>query len=109
MKTIILEIETGDRGFLVAQDLFGSAKEISLPGGAVLRLESLLERKAFDFPSLMTLALEVPAGIAVGVVSSWLYDKLKDRRVQAMRIDRTEITFDKGEIQKILIEKIESR
>jgi hypothetical protein len=104
MKTVILELETPG-GALFARQIFGSAKDVSLPGGAVLTLDGVMERKAFDFPSLMTFVLTIPADIMTGVVAAWLYDTLKGR-ARVIRIDRTEITLDKGEIQKILTEKI---
>jgi hypothetical protein len=107
MKTVIIEVETVGAA-LLRRELFQRSAEISLPFGAVLTLQDVIERKSRDFPSLMTLVLTVPVPIATNLVAAWLYDKFKGR-ARTIRIERTEITLDKGEIEKILIEKIESK
>jgi predicted DNA-binding transcriptional regulator AlpA len=80
-----------------------------VPGGGVLELTDMLERKALDWPSLVSLSLDVTKDIGVGLLASWLYDKLSKRgNPRTIRIDRKEIVFDKGEIARVLTERIES-
>src|SRR5215471_14216708 len=98
MATVVLQPETA-AGPLFAHQLFGSTKDVALPGGAVLTLESMIERKALDSPTLMTFGLTIPTGVATGVVANWLYDKFKGR-ARVVRIDRTEVTLDKGGFRK---------
>jgi len=109
VKTVVLEVEA-TRGVLLAHELFGSSKTgstISLPGDAVLELQDVIERRSLDVPSLVTLALTIPTGIASSLLANWIYDKFKGR-AKTLRIDRAEVTFDEGEIEKILVERIES-
>ena len=53
-------------------------------------------------------AKEVITPIILGIVSAWLYNKIKGRSV-ALRIERTEVTINKDKIERVLIEKIEKR
>ncbi len=44
--------------------------------------------------------------MAAGVASNWLYDKLKTKKIEKLMIERTEVEIDKGEIKKVIEEKI---
>ncbi len=81
----------------------------ALPGGFTMTSEGLIIRKAFGFPETVTLVITFTGGfasnIAINLLSSWLYDKLKGR-AETLRIDRREIHIEKGEITRIIEETI---
>lgn len=77
-----------------------------LPGGAVVTWKGQIERKAIGSPTTITLLLSFGTGVASGLVASWLYDKLKGR-ASTLRIERTVIQINEGEITRIITERIE--
>jgi hypothetical protein len=107
---IVLEIDTTDHrlGF----DLFSPAKllepgtAVDIPGGAHLTIKEMYVRKAFGAHETLTLLLHFGRDISVGVIGSWLYDKLKHRAI-TVRIDRVEVQIEEGEIRRVLAEHIE--
>lgn len=110
-----IEIETYDVG--LSFDLFES-KEIragetqkTIADGVSVRCEGGLIRKAEGIPQIVRIALiiteTVALPLAVSIAANWLYDKLRRKKVEKLRIGRVEVKVDKGEIERILIEKIE--
>ena len=63
-------------------------------------------RKDFGGAGLVTVVLTLGTGIVGSVVANWLYDRLKGR-AKRIRIERQEIEVDKGEITKLIQERIE--
>jgi hypothetical protein len=111
---VIFTLEIDTNGPLLAFDLFGRPKtlaagtKVSVPGDAVLELREMREQRSAELPTLLTLALSVPISVASGLVANWLYDKLKGR-TRSLRIDHIEVQLDKGEIQKFLVDRLESK
>jgi hypothetical protein len=54
----------------------------------------------FGFPDIINLTIliveEIAVGIASGIISARLYDKLKGRDIEKIRIERTEVTLNQG-------------
>lgn len=96
-------------------DLFDSNRisqgmQRQAPGGATLTLgPPPYEKKSFPqleqlyVPVLISLA----ANVAVNVVSSWLYDKLREGKITRIRVNRTEIEVTKDGITKLISESVE--
>jgi len=113
---IKIEIETHDN--MLAFDLFESKElvadrtEKSISDNVSVRFEGEVFRKAEGLPRIiemtLVLAKEVITPIILGIVSAWLYDKIKGRSA-VLRIERTEVTINKQKIESVLIEKIEKR
>ncbi len=107
-----IEVETS--GPMLAFDLFGrpsnltTGTKVSLPGGAVLELHSMREQRVLDLPTLLKLGLTAGSSVAGSLAANWLYDKLKGR-ARSLRIDRMEVQIEKGQIEKLLIERIEKK
>lgn len=105
-----IEIDTKERR--LAFDLVNTPNSLKagstaeLPGGAVLIFRGLEMQKALDFPETIELALSFGSGVASSLVASWLYDKIRGR-ASKLRIERTEVQIDEGEIKRIIMEKIE--
>ena len=88
---------------------FSVGDQKSLPGGFTMIFDGVTVRKAIGFPETITLVITfagtVVSSVAINLLSSWLYDKLKGR-AETLRIDRREIHIDKGEITRIIEESI---
>ncbi len=101
---IPIEIETQDK-FLV-YELFNVKKsaqgmQTELSAGAVLRYDSTFIRKAYGVPDIISLPLQLGRDVAVGILSAWLYDKLKGR-ASKLKIGERQVSLDKKEIQLAL-------
>jgi predicted DNA-binding transcriptional regulator AlpA len=102
-----LEVDTV-AATLVRHELFGGARTATLPGGAVLELRDHIEQRDAQAIGFLELALSLASGVASSLVASWLYEKLSKRTPPLrLRINRTEVRFDKGEIERVIREQIE--
>ena len=110
MTKVEVEIETFDEKLL--SDLFefkeGEWQPRLFKEGASAEYKGSEERLAVGLPSIEIIVLEIIKDLAIGVISAWLYEKIKGRAV-TLRIEKTEIEIDKGEIERILLEKIEKK
>ena len=107
---IRIEVDTHDRQ--LGWDLFDSPRSLGegttaeLPNGLKLNCESLLVRKAAVSPETLTFIVTFASGVGSGLVANWLYDKLKGR-TDKLRIERTEVEVEQGQIRRVISEKIE--
>lgn len=105
---IDIEIETND-GFLVFEMLGKKQAEkgenIAIGDGASLQYDGTLIQLAEGIPETLMFVLNIAKDIGVSIVAAWLYDKLKNKKA-TLRIDRTIVEIDKGEIERIIHEKI---
>ena len=74
-----------------------------LSDGTIITLTKVDRRRSVGLPETIPLVLSLGTSIAVNIVSSWLYDKMIDRKA-TLYIERKEIQKDKGEIKNILEE-----
>lgn len=106
---IQLYIDTEDQklGF----DLMGTPNsltagtKVEVPGNAILTLNNIIVRKAFGVPTTLEFIVTFTGGVSAGIVANWLYEKIKGR-ASKIRIERTELQIKKGEIERIIVEKI---
>ena len=107
---LLLEIVTHDKNLgseiFNTHGSFSANTKIEIPGGAIITAKGIILKKAFGFPETLELLLSFSTGVVSGLVSSWIYEKLKGKAI-SIHIDRTEIQLNKNEIEKIIIEKIE--
>ena len=107
---ILIEIHTDDKE--LPDDIMNVANstavdnKVEIPGNATLVMRESLVKKAFGFYETIELALSFGSGIVSGIVGNWLYEKIKGRAT-ILKIDRTEVQLNKGEIERVLVEKIE--
>ena len=110
---IPLHIETHDRrlGFDIA--VIGNSLKagtvLDLPGGAKLEYQGSLMRKAFGIPEVLHFILDSSVNIELSLLGAWLYNKVKDKEIERIIINRrviTEIT-EQG-ITQVLEEEIHS-
>ena len=108
---MIVHVEIKTNNPRLAFEIFGMGGKvatgdvISIPGGPTLKYLGQMEYRSLDMPTILLTALEFGSGVAVGVLSNWIYEKLKGK-TNSITIDRIEIELNKGEIEKILKEKI---
>lgn len=108
-----LHIETHDLrlGFDIAgiANSLKAGTVVDLPGGAKLEYQGSLVRKAFGIPEVLQFVLDASLDVELGLLGAWLYDKVKDKGVVRIIINRrvvTEIT-EQG-IRQVLEEEIRS-
>lgn len=103
MKEISIEIEGSPSGF--AYDMMGDAiapgASRDIPGPATLVSQGLVVRKAVDLPSTLNVILKVGGQVAIGLVTAWLYDKLKGKNVQ-LKVDGDPIEIDQESLRQAL-------
>jgi hypothetical protein len=102
-----IEIHTYDKGLVF--DLLGKSSvrdEIQISDQIKLRYDGSYIRKAFGFPEIANFVLTFGSGMAAGVAANWLYDKLKGKKIERLIIERTEVEIDRGEIKKVIEEKL---
>jgi len=109
---IEIEIHTTDRALVF--DLLDKSSSLSIgdkfeipEGNAVLTYKESYIRKGLGIPEIAKFSIEFGSGIAIGIISNWLYNKLKGKDIKRLIIEKREITVEKNEIRKILEEKIE--
>ena len=95
----------------LAFDLLGKSQAhagdlIELGQGVSLSYKGTSIRKALGFPEIIMLSASIPTGVVAGILANWLWEKLKDRKVTKIEIDRTTVELDKGEIKRVIEERI---
>nr|WP_314705668.1 hypothetical protein [uncultured Comamonas sp.] len=110
---IQLQIETHDRtlGFDLAavSNTLKSGTVVVVPGGANLRYEGTLVRKAVGIPEVLQFIVDGSVNIDLALLATWLYEKVKSRPVERITVNRriiTEITEDR--IRQVLEEEFRS-
>ena len=111
---VSIEIETFDKK--LESDLFEARRfstgetERTISEGISIRWDGTEFKKAVGFPDIihisLILARDVVLPIALGVLSNWLYDKIKGKATK-IKVNGVEVQIDKDEIKRILNEKIE--
>ena len=65
--------------------------------------------ESVDLSGIGEFVLLIAGGVPASLFAAWLYDKLEKHGAKTIRIDRHEIVVDRGEIERIIWEKIEIR
>ena len=98
---IEIDIATHDRklGFDMAGvgGSLTSGTIVEIPGGLKVKYDGTLMGKAFGFPEVLQFVVDASTNIELGLLAAWLYDKVKDKKVKTITINRrvvTQITQD---------------
>ena len=78
---------------------------IVTPDNAKLTYKGTTIRLAEGLPEIINFVVTFGSGVAAGVVSNWIYDKLK-HKTEKIVINRKEIDLDKEKIKRVLEETI---
>lgn len=106
-----MEIEIHTHDNKIVFDLLGKSRisvddEVEIEGGFRIKYSGGFIRKSFGFPSIENFVVTFSSGVTAGLVANWLFNKLKDKRVEKLLIERIEVKVDEGEIKSVLTEKI---
>jgi len=116
MRTEIhIQIHTYDNK--LKNDIFGESinkgrEEIFINGGVKLKLDGIhygwdgFGSADYVPPDTLFLVLSIPINVAGSLIANWLYDKLKNKKVEKLVIERTEVLITEGEIKSIIEEKL---
>lgn len=108
-----IEIEGSPRILfeLLETNKVGDGDSVELPGGANIRYvsSSWIEKRSLGTSAapVFRFILSQLDGIAIGIVSAWLYDKLKGTDVRAIRIERRTVELTRDGIQRAIEESLE--
>jgi len=96
----------------LVSDLFGtSASEKTIAEGASIRIKNYFARDAVDLPTILNIVADigkhVALPIAVGILSNYLYDKLKNRKNSKVMINHNPVEINAEKIEKLIIEILE--
>ena len=117
MDNVTLELKVSGDHVLV-DAIMGSpnakrGSETPAPGGARLRYEGTLFQEAAGAPEVARFILHMGGDVGVGVVSgllsAWLYDRLKAGQATKLRIDRVDVELKQGAIERIITERLRPR
>lgn len=113
MTDLNVTIDTQDRR--LAFDLFeplgsvGPGSTVAVPGDAQLTMKDWPLRKAFGLHETFVLTLSISSTVGLGLVTNWLYDKLKGRPDTTLRIEETQVDLEQGEIKRVITRVIEEK
>lgn len=108
-----LDIETHDRrlGFDIAGvgGNLSAGTVVDVPGGAKVLFQGAIIRRAVGIPEILQFIVDAATGVDIGLFSAWLYDKVKDRPVERVMINRRVVTeITEYGIRQVLEEEIRS-
>ena len=116
MSEASIQLESSDQSLktnLFRHNKVTSGYEIEIEKGILLRYEHTTLREAVDFPPLIEITLvltrDVLLSIALGIASTYIYDKIKDRNIKKFRIGDVEVAINKDKIQEMLLKAIKEK
>src|SRR5438874_13221695 len=83
--------------------------EVPVPGGAKLQYEGTLLQEAVGALEVARFILEVGREVGVGVLSTWLYEKLKAGNARTVRIEGVETELTQAAIERFFVERLRPR
>ncbi len=108
-----LNIETHD--LLLGFDIAGVGNSLSagtvvdVPGGAKVVFQGAIIRKSFGIPEVLQFIVDAAVSVDLGLFSAWLYEKVKDKAVERIVINRRVVTeITEHGIRQVLEEEIRS-
>jgi hypothetical protein len=84
-----------------------AGQEKTIAEGVSIQLKNYMAREAVDFPTIVNIVAyvgeHVALPIAVGILSRYLYDKLKDRKTSKVTINQIQVEIDAEKIEKLIL------
>lgn len=107
---INMEIHTFDSRLafdLMESNSLSSGDKVNIGKSATLTYKESQIRAAIGFPEIIEFTISFGTGVASEFIVSWIYDKLKGKKVEKIMVDRKEVQLKKGEIMKVIEERME--
>ena len=107
-----IHFEADVESILVALDLLGERRtpqhgdSVNLPDGGILRFGNIKEYRDLGALTNIEFWIELTTKAAIAGAVAYLINKLRGK-TRSLRIERTEVQLDEGEITRIINEKIE--
>ena len=79
----------------------------NLPDGISVEALSAIKKSTDEITPIASLAFNIATSVATGVFANWIYETLNRKNPKQITINRTEIEFTRGEIQRVVIENLE--
>lgn len=116
MKEVSVEIE-GSADFFYPDFLRDGhvrvGNQIEISKSIFIRLDGATFCESIDVPTFIRISVivgrEVILPIASGIVSSWLYDKIKDKKAYRININGLRVELDKDKIADLLRQEIKEK
>ena len=80
--------------------------EQDVPSGISVHAELKPKTRSFGFEGVIPILVQCAADVGIGILSVWLYDKLKKGNSKTVIISRQEIEITPDAITKFISEKI---
>ena len=97
----------------LALDMLGSGNSIHsgaeapIPGGATIQYRGTRAKRSVGIPDVLQFVLQSSVNVELALVASWLYDRVKAKPVESIRINRRVVTaVTEDGIRKVLEEEI---
>jgi hypothetical protein len=92
--------------FLSQKDSVALHGEKDLPPPSGVSVTTPLKEDV-NIAQYVEFTLQYASAVSASVIATWLYNKFTKHGVKKIRINRTEVNVDQGEIKRILMEEIE--
>lgn len=79
----------------------------SAPDGVVVEFPPPKLRRSVDYQDLILATVTVALSVPTNLLSSWLFEKLKDQKRTKATVGNQEISGDEAEIRRVLKEQME--
>jgi hypothetical protein len=83
-------------------------KPINISENTNLTYKGEIVQNAAESPFIIYGILTIGGGVASGFIANYLYDKWKNKPIDKLTINKRELKFNKGEIERIIEETIEN-
>jgi|GEM_PF-4380452 hypothetical protein len=102
-----MEIVLVTHDFKLASEIYSEINDKKIFSGTVSARFGLSSGADSEEALLITqVILTISSQVAIGLFTNWLYDKLKTDNRAKITVERTEVQLDKGEIVRIITEKL---
>lgn len=80
--------------------------EKDIPAGIDVRVNRPLLRRSFDSQDVAIAVITVAANIPTGLLTAWLWEKLRDKPRTTITINKKDVRMEQGEIARVIEEQI---
>ncbi len=95
-------------------DITGKGKlikgdEIEVSDKFAVKYPSMQPTKKSGFGEGFRFVLSVLSGVGASLIANWVWDKIKDKEVKKLIIEREVVEKEEGEVKRVIKEKIQKK